>query len=123
MFTARKGIVSMVCQILAPLRQGAVRHSQVTGDLGLRFLAGLKQVYCFHLKFFRVRFLLFLHDTCSPLWSLLFRVYSLHKGGPWSVFHYESTCTRTRLDGNRQKKCHCRIRHVLCSESDSWRFA
>src|SRR5229473_4212572 len=82
--TARKGIVAMCCEILTPLGEGAVCHSQLAGDLGLRFLAGLQQLYCLDLKFFRVRFLLFLHDTHSPLWSSLFRVYSFHKGGPWS---------------------------------------
>src|SRR5258708_14179302 len=82
--TAGKGIMAMVCQILAPLRQGAVRHSQFTGNLGLRFLTGLQQANCLDLELFCVRLLLFLHDTCSPLCSPLFRVYPLHKGGPWS---------------------------------------
>src|SRR5258708_20214073 len=69
--TAREGIVAVFCEILAPLRQGAVRHAQFAGNLRLRFLAGLEQADRFHLKFFRVRLLLFLHDTCSPLWSPL----------------------------------------------------
>src|SRR5258708_26251501 len=83
--TARKGIAAVCCKILTPLRQRAVRHSQLAGNLGLRFLAGLQQVYRLDLKLFRVRFLLFLHGTCSPLWISLFRVYSLHKGGPGSL--------------------------------------
>jgi hypothetical protein len=78
----RKGIVAMVCQILAPLRQGAVRYSQFTGDLGLRLPAGFDKAHRFDLEFLGVRFLLFLHGTCSPLWRSLFRVSSLHKGGP-----------------------------------------
>src|SRR5260221_12656236 len=83
--TARKGIAAVFCKIFTPLRQRAVRHSQLAGNLGLRFLAGLQQVYRLDLKLFRVRFLLFLHGTCSPLWISLFRVYSLHKGGPGSL--------------------------------------
>src|SRR5260221_7692616 len=83
--TARKGIAAVCCKILTPLRQRAVRHSQVAVNWGLRFLAGLQQVYRLDLKLFRVRFLLFLHGTCSPLWISLFRVYSLHKGGPGSL--------------------------------------
>src|SRR5216683_6906830 len=82
--TTREGIVAVFCEILAPLRQGAVRHAQLAGNLRLRFLAGLEQADRFHLKFFCVRLLLFLHGSCSPLWSFLLLVYSLHKGGPWS---------------------------------------
>src|ERR1700753_250733 len=84
MTTARKGIMTMFSQILAPLGQGAVCHSQFTGNLSLRFLTGLQKANGLNLKLFRVRLLLFLHDTGSPLWDSLFRVYSLHKGGPWS---------------------------------------
>src|SRR6266567_7978662 len=57
--TARKGIVAMVCQILAPLRQGAVRYSQFTGDLGLRLPAGFDKAHRFDLEFLGGRFLLF----------------------------------------------------------------
>src|SRR3979490_2383291 len=74
----------MFREILAPLRQCAVGHSQFAGNLGLRFLAGRKKAHRLSLKLSGVRFLLFLHGTRSPLWSFLFRVYSLHKGGPWS---------------------------------------
>src|SRR5216683_2745381 len=83
--TTREGIVAVFCEILAPLRQGAVRHAQLAGNVRLRFLAGLEQADRFHLKFFCVRLLLFLHGSCSPLWSFLLLVYSLHKGGPWSA--------------------------------------
>src|SRR6266851_3054212 len=82
--TTREGIVAVFCEILAPLRQGAVRHAQLAGNVRLRFLAGLEQADRFHLKFFCVRLLLFLHGSCSPLWSFLLLVYSLHKGVPWS---------------------------------------
>src|SRR5258708_23085337 len=81
----RKGVRPVLYQILPPLLPGAVRHPQLAGNLHLRFLARLEEVGRFHFELLGGRFLLFLHGTCSPLWSSLFRVSSLHKGGPWSA--------------------------------------
>src|SRR5258708_9597332 len=103
--TSRKGIVAMFREILAPLRGCAVGHAQFAGNVGLRFLAGRKKAHRLSLKLFRVRFFLFLHSTRSPLWNSLFRVSSLHKGGPWSIDFWshpvETRCLEIQRNTNQ----------------------
>src|SRR5260370_39748085 len=87
MSTARKGLLALFAQLLAPMIQRAVAHSQVSRNVTHRFAATLDELHRFQFELPRIGFLLLGH-LALLCFSSIFHVWLLHQTGARSGEHF-----------------------------------
>ena len=83
--TAWKRFLTMLGQLLAPLRDRGVGDAQLTGDLRDWLPAGLGQMLGFALQLLRLGLLDFCHDPCSPFGTVYPKISLFHQSGARSI--------------------------------------
>src|SRR5215471_19962959 len=79
--TAREGLLALFREQLAPMLQPTLSDTQLSCDLGQRFLAHLEQVHRFHLKFSRKGSWCLVHGLSLPHVGFTLQVYLPHFSG------------------------------------------